>query len=85
MALDSYPLASPIVTTFQVTILETVNQTPTFDEELSTFQIIYKTEEAESWSYTLPPTSDPDQDPVSIFVDTGLSTFVGFSGGKLSI
>lgn len=85
MTLDSYPLASPTITTFKVEILKTVNQLPTFDEDLSAFHVIFKTHEAESWSYTLPTASDPDEDTVSILVDVGLATFVSFSGGKLSI
>lgn len=85
MTLDSYPLASPVLTTFQVTILETVNQPPTFAEELNVFQIVYKTNEAEAWSYALPPASDPDLDSVSISADVGLATFVEFKNDELDI
>ena len=47
--------------------------------------MIFKTIEPQSWSYTLPPYSDPDKDPVSVSVDVGTATFVKFSGGDLVI
>ena len=78
MQLDSQPSSSPIETTFQVvitaataTVTEVVTETvttentaPTFTESLEVFQVIYKTVEAESWTYTFPATSDPDGDTV---------------------
>jgi hypothetical protein len=47
--------------------------------------MIFKTIEPTSWFYSLPPTSDPDADPVSITVNVGTATFIKFSGGNLVI
>ena len=49
------------------------------------FQLIFKKQETESWSYSFPPTTDPDEDLVSLTVDVKQATFISVSPTSISI
>ena len=91
LSIDDYPSVAASETTFSVTITAAtpvavavpevvVNTAPVFASELSVFQLVFKTNEPESWSYTFPDAEDEDGDDVETIVDVDTATFVSFDG-----
>ena len=70
----------------EVVVVATENSAPDFSAPLNVFQVIYKTVDATSWSYSLPSTTDPDGDSVQLSVDLGVaSTFLSYKTNTLTI
>ena len=70
----------------EVVVVVTENSAPGFSTPLSVFQVIYKTVDASSWTYSLPSTTDPDGDTVQVAVDLGVaSTFLSYKSDTLTI
>ena len=68
-------------------VVETaINLPPYFEPSLNEFQVIYRTYESEQWEYKLPPTYDPENDPISISFDLnaiGSFMYFDFEDGNL--
>ena len=58
----------------------TANQPPEFQTDVNVFQIVFKTNVPEAWSYSLPASEDADGDDIEMTVDVQLATFVTFDG-----